>query len=48
MKLKLFKIQRIIKKNLEFAFLLLALVVTILSVRIYNINKLTVNYVICT
>ena len=43
MKLKLFKIQRIIKKNLEFAFLLLALIVTILSVRIYNINKNVIN-----
>ena len=43
MKLKLFKIQRIIKKNLEFVFLLLALIVTILSVRIYNINKNVIN-----
>ena len=43
MKLKLLKIQRIIKKNLEFAFLLLALIVTILSVRIYNINKNVIN-----
>ena len=43
MKLKLFKIQRIIKKNLEFAFLLLALIITILSVRIYNINKNVIN-----
>ena len=43
MKLKLFKIQRIIKKNLEFAFLLLTIIVTILSVRIYNINKNVIN-----
>jgi len=43
MKLKLLKIQRIIKKNLEFAFLLLALIVTIFSVRIYNINKNVIN-----
>ena len=43
MKLKLFKIQRIIKKNLEFAFLLLAIIVTILSVRIYNVNKNVIN-----
>ena len=43
MKLKLFKIQRIIKKNLELAFLLLAVIVTILSVRIYNVNKNVIN-----
>ena len=43
MKLKLFKIQRIIKKNLELAFLLLALIVTIFSVRIYNVNKNVIN-----
>ena len=43
MKLKLFKIQRIIKKNLEFAFLLIAIIVTIFSVRIYNINKNVIN-----
>ena len=43
MKLKLFKIQRIIKKNLELVFLLLALIVTILSVRIYNVNKNVIN-----
>ena len=43
MKLKLLKIQRIIKKNLEFAFLLVALIVTIFSVRIYNINKNVIN-----
>ena len=43
MKLKLFKIQRIIKKNLEFAFLLLTIIVTIFSVRIYNINKNVIN-----
>ena len=43
MKLKLFKIQRIIKKNLELAFLLLAIIVTVLSVRIYNVNKNVIN-----
>jgi len=43
MKLKLFKIQRIIKKNLELAFLLLTIIVTILSVRIYNVNKNVIN-----
>ena len=43
MKLKLLKIQRIIKKNLEFAFLLLTIIVTILSVRIYNVNKNVIN-----
>ncbi len=43
MKLKFFKIQRIIKKNLEFAFLLLTIIVTILSVRIYNVNKNVIN-----
>jgi murein DD-endopeptidase MepM/ murein hydrolase activator NlpD len=43
MKLKLFKIQRIIKKNLELVFLLLAVIVTILSVRIYNVNKNVIN-----
>ena len=43
MKLKLFKIQRIIKKNLEFVFLLLTIIVTILSVRIYNVNKNVIN-----
>ena len=43
MKLKFFKIQRIIKKNLEFAFLLLTIIVTILSVRVYNVNKNVIN-----
>jgi len=43
MKPKLFKIQRIVKKNLELAFLLLAIIVTIFSVRIYNVNKNVVN-----
>ena len=43
MKLKFLKIQRIIKKNLEFAFLLLTIIVTILSVRIYNVNKNVIN-----
>ena len=43
MKFKLSKIQITIKKNLEFTFLLLLLIVTILSVRIYNINKNVIN-----
>ena len=43
MKLKFLKVQRIIKKNLEFAFLLLTIIVTILSVRIYNVNKNVIN-----
>ena len=43
MKFKLPKIQTIIKKNLEFTFLLLLLIVTILSVRIYNVNKNVIN-----
>jgi murein DD-endopeptidase MepM/ murein hydrolase activator NlpD len=43
MKLKFLKIQRIVKKNLEFAFLLLTIIVTILSVRIYNVNKNVIN-----
>ena len=43
MKLKFLKIQRIIKKNLEFAFLLITIIVTILSVRIYNVNKNVIN-----
>ena len=43
MKLKLPKIQRTIKKNLEFTFLLLTIIVTILSVRVYNLNKNIIN-----
>ena len=43
MKLKFFKIQRIVKKNLEFTFLLLAVIITIFSVRIYNVNKNVIN-----
>ena len=43
MKFKLHKIQITIKKNLEFTFLLLLLIVTILSVRIYNVNKNVIN-----
>ena len=43
MKFKLHKIQIIIKKNLEFTFLLLLLIVTVLSVRIYNVNKNVIN-----
>ncbi len=40
---KLSRIQRVIKKNLEFTFLIILLIVTIFSVRIYNINKNVVN-----
>jgi LysM repeat protein len=43
MKFKLPKIQIIVKKNLEFTFFLLLLIVTILSVRIYNVNKNVIN-----
>ena len=43
MKFKLPKIQIIIKKNLEFTFLLLLLIVTIFSVKIYNVNKNVIN-----
>ena len=43
MKFKLPKIQIIIKKNLEFTFLILLLIVTIFSVRIYNVNKNVIN-----
>ena len=43
MKFKLHKIQITIKKNLEFTFLLLLLIVTIFSVRIYNVNKNVIN-----
>ena len=42
-KLKLSKIQKVVKKNLEFTFLLLTIIVTILSVRIYNLNKNVIN-----
>ena len=42
-KLKLSKIQRVVKKNLEFTFLLLAIIITIFSVRIYNVNKNVIN-----
>ena len=37
------KIQRVFKKNLEFFFLLLAIIITIFSVRIYNVNKNVIN-----
>jgi len=43
MKLKLSKIQIVIKKNLEFAFLLLLIIFTIFSVKIYNVNKHVIN-----
>ena len=42
-KLNLPKIQRVFKKNLEFFFLLLAIIITIFSVRIYNVNKNVIN-----
>ena len=41
--LNLPKIQRVFKKNLEFFFLLLAIIITIFSVRIYNVNKNVIN-----
>ena len=43
MKFKLSKIQIIIKKNLEFAFLLLIIIFTVFSIKIYNINQHTIN-----
>ena len=43
MKIKFPRIRTIIKKNLEFTFLLILLIVTIFSVRIYNMNKNVVN-----
>ena len=43
MKIKFPRIRTIIKKNLEFTFLLILLIVTIFSVRIYNINKNVIN-----
>ena len=42
-KLNFLKIQRVAKKNLEFIFLLLAIIITIFSVRIYNVNKNVIN-----
>ena len=42
-KLKFSKIQRSVKKNLEFTFLLVAIIITIFSVRIYNVNKNVIN-----
>ena len=41
--LKLSTIKKVIKKNLEFTFLLLAIIITIFSVRIYNVNKNVIN-----
>ena len=43
MKLKLSKIQIVIKKNLEFTFLLLLIIFTIFSIKIYNVNKHVIN-----
>ena len=43
MKSKLHKMQIIIKKNLEFTFLLLLIIFTIFSVKIYNVNKHVIN-----
>ena len=43
MKFKLPKIRAIIKKNLEFTFLLILLIATIISVRVYNVNKNVIN-----
>ena len=43
MKFKLPKIQIIIKKNLEFTFLLLIIIFTVFSIKIYNINQHTIN-----
>ena len=43
MKLKLSKIQIVIKKNLEFTFLLLLIIFTVFSVKIYNVNKHVIN-----
>ena len=42
-KLKLSQIQKVVKKNIEFAFLLLSIIITIFSVRIYNVNKNVIN-----
>ena len=41
--LKLSTIKKVIIKNLEFTFLILAIIVTIFSVRIYNVNKNVIN-----
>ena len=43
MKFTLSKIQIIIKKNLEFTFLLLIIIFTVFSIKIYNINQHTIN-----
>ena len=43
MKFKLPKIKIIIKKNLEFTFLLLIIIFTVFSIKIYNINQHTIN-----
>ena len=43
MKFKIHKIRTIIKKNLEFTFLLMLLIATIISVRVYNVNKNVIN-----
>ena len=43
MKNKLTKVRSIIKKNLELTFLLILLIATIISVRVYNVNKNVIN-----
>ncbi len=43
MKNKLTKVRSIIKKNLELTFLLILLIATIVSVRVYNVNKNVIN-----
>ena len=43
MKFKLSKIKIIIKKNLEFTFLLLIIIFTVFSIKIYNINQHVIN-----
>jgi len=43
MKIKLPKIRTTIKKNLEFTFLLILLIATVISVRVYNVNKNVIN-----
>ncbi len=43
MKFKLSRMRTIIKKNLEFTFLLVLLIATFISVKIYNVNKNVIN-----
>ena len=40
---KLSQIQKMVKKNIEFVFLLLSIIITIFSVKIYNVNKNVIN-----